>query len=87
MKLLDFGLAKLTRPTGGSASEDRALFESTATRGAVMGTVPYMALEQLEGKAVDARADIFSFGCVFFEMLAGRRAFGGDSQAASFPRS
>jgi len=84
VKLLDFGLAKFARtpawPASGlaAASSDRP----RTTPGLVMGTVPYMAPEQLEGKEVDARADIFSFGCVLYEMLAGRRAFAGDSGAS-----
>jgi len=66
-KVLDFGLAKLTEPSGPG--------ESTAT--AVVGTVAYMSPEQAEGIRVDARTDIFSFGAVLYEMLAGRRAFSG----------
>jgi serine/threonine protein kinase len=47
-----------------------------------MGTVPYMAPEQLEGKETDARADLFAFGCVLCEMLTGRRAFAGETEAS-----
>jgi len=75
-KLLDFGLARL-QPAPGPAGE-------TATRsreGPLAGTLPYMAPEQLEGREVDARTDIWALGCVLFEMLAGRRAFDGNSQA------
>ncbi|MEO8025928.1 MAG: protein kinase [Bryobacteraceae bacterium] len=74
VKLLDFGLAKLTR-TG----------ETDVTRtieGALMGTAAYMAPEQAEGKPLDVRSDIFSFGAVVYEMIAGRRAFEGDSMAS-----
>jgi serine/threonine-protein kinase len=73
VKLLDFGLAKLLTPT-----------ESDVTRtleGTVMGTVAYMAPEQAEGLPLDARSDIFSFGAVLYEMLAGARAFSGGSTA------
>jgi TolB-like protein/Flp pilus assembly protein TadD len=68
VKVLDFGLAKLTEPVAGEA-------DSTAT--ALAGTVPYMSPEQAEGRKVDARSDIFSFGAVLYEMLSGRRAFSG----------
>jgi serine/threonine protein kinase/tetratricopeptide (TPR) repeat protein len=84
VKLLDFGLAKLKHPGLGSALGESALStaEPMTTPGAVMGTVPYMAPEQLEGKDVDARADLFSFGCVLYEMLTGRRAFPGETSAS-----
>jgi serine/threonine-protein kinase len=74
VKLLDFGLAKFT-------PNDQAATTQTM-EGAVAGTVAYMSPEQGEGKPVDERTDIFSFGVVLYEMLAGRRAFGGDSMAA-----
>ncbi len=84
VKLLDFGLAKLRHPGFGPALGESALStaEPATTPGAVMGTVPYMAPEQLEGKDVDARADLFSFGCVLYEMLTGRRAFPGETSAS-----
>jgi Tol biopolymer transport system component/predicted Ser/Thr protein kinase len=82
-KLLDFGLAKLRpRPSAVVAGASSVSTEAPATRlGAVMGTVPYMAPEQLEGKETDARTDLFAFGCVLYEMLTARRAFGGDTEA------
>jgi serine/threonine protein kinase len=70
-KLLDFGLAKL--PT------DADLDATRTTNGAVMGTPAYMSPEQARGKPVDARSDIFSFGTVLYEMVSGRKAFGGAS--------
>ena len=83
IKVLDFGLAKLVDRVGLPAWDDAA---PTATRaapvtdqGAIVGTVAYMAPEQAEGKTVDARADIFSFGSVLYEMVTGQRAFRGDS--------
>jgi eukaryotic-like serine/threonine-protein kinase len=83
-KLLDFGLAKLVeRPKDLAASLAVTAVRTVApatTAGTLLGTVPYMAPEQLEGREADARSDIFSFGAVLYEMLAGTRAFGGDSQ-------
>ncbi len=83
-KLLDFGLAKLKRPaTEASACVSSApTREPSATPGSVLGTVPYMAPEQLEGKAIDARTDLFAFGALLYEMLTGRRAFAGDTEAS-----
>ena len=84
VKVLDFGLAKL-RPSSEQAGID-APDTMTALpltgKGVLLGTVPYMAPEQLEGHSVDARADIFAFGAIVYEMTAGRRAFAGDSQAS-----
>lgn len=74
VKILDFGLAKLTRPepSGGSLGPTVTL---QTEPGVVMGTVGYMAPEQVRGDAVDHRSDIFSFGCILYEMLAGHGAF------------
>jgi Tol biopolymer transport system component len=86
VKLLDFGLAKIVAPPFGGISELSTLPTEAATsaltgRGVVMGTVPYMSPEQLEGKEADARSDLFALGAVLFEMATGRRAFEG-SQAS-----
>jgi eukaryotic-like serine/threonine-protein kinase len=83
-KLLDFGLAKLKpQPAGVDTGLSALSTQAPATMsGAVMGTVPYMAPEQLEGKETDARTDLFAFGCVVYEMLTARRAFSGDSEAS-----
>jgi serine/threonine protein kinase len=74
IKILDFGLAKLTQ-----RQEDTDPFGPTGTHGTesgvVMGTVGYMAPEQVRGKTADHRADIFAFGAILYEMLAGKRAF------------
>ena len=81
LKILDFGLAKLSQPPLGSASAMAAAPTEAivTTPGIVLGTIGYMAPEQLRGQAVDHRADLFAFGAVLFEMLSGRRAFQRDS--------
>jgi eukaryotic-like serine/threonine-protein kinase len=81
VKLLDFGLAKLRAPAAGSATETVSRRTQTA-QGTLFGTLPYMPPEQLEGREVDARSDIWAFGCVFFELVSGRRAFDAHSEAA-----
>jgi Tol biopolymer transport system component len=83
VKLLDFGLAKMVQPVAArpTASGETATMLQTEP-GMVMGTVNYMSPEQAEGKPVDARSDIFSFGCVLHEMLTGKRAFQGNSPAS-----
>ena len=80
-KVLDFGLAKLIERRGVSAlARTETLAEAPQTEeGMVVGTVSYMSPEQAEGKKVDARSDIFSFGAMLYEMVTGRRAFTGDS--------
>jgi len=80
-KVLDFGLAKLTESR---ASDESASVAPTRTgehtgAGAVMGTVGYMSPEQVQGKPVDHRSDIFSFGCILYEAVTRRRAFEADS--------
>jgi serine/threonine protein kinase/Tol biopolymer transport system component len=88
-KLLDFGLAKWTEGSRGyvpSSSADRRVRPdgagSLTEEGMILGTLHYMAPEQHEGKAVDARADVFAFGAVLYEMLTGRKAFDGGSAPA-----
>ena len=79
VKILDFGLAKLREaPTDLHGSED-ATKKALTDPGVVMGTVGYMSPEQVRGRTADQRSDIFSFGVILYEMLTGRRAFGGDS--------
>lgn len=80
-KLLDFGLAK-PAPDGVPVEDAATAAAALTMRGEILGTLPYMAPEQLEGKAVDARADIFSFGAMVHEMVTGQRAFAGSSQAS-----
>jgi len=84
VKLLDFGLAELRREQAAGTEGLSGLSTAPlATKpGLVMGTVPYMAPELLEGKEADARSELFAFGCVLYEMLTARRAFGGDSEAS-----
>ena len=83
IKVLDFGLAKVTEAAAVS-SEDSTRTEPQSTEpGKVVGTAAYMSPEQAEGKKVDARSDIFSFGSMLYEMLGGRRAFRGDTPAAA----
>ena len=81
VKLLDFGLARLCGPDGSVPSPaTSAVSSGQVAPGLVLGTLQYMAPEQLEGKDVDARADIFAFGAVVYEMVTGRKAFEGNSQ-------
>ncbi len=79
VKILDFGLAKLQplESAGSSEAATRTLTEL----GTMMGTVPYMSPEQVQGKAVDARTDIFSLGVMLYEMCTGQRPFQGESNA------
>jgi len=83
MKILDFGLARVA-PGAAVPAELQANTPTMTldTRpGTVLGTVNYMSPEQISGRVTDPRTDIFSFGCVLYEMLSGRRAFGGESVA------
>ena len=80
-KLLDFGLAKF-HPTPSEGGATAALTQPLSAGGMLTGTVPYMAPEQLEGREADARSDLFAFGAVLYEMVTGRRAFVGESQAS-----
>jgi tRNA A-37 threonylcarbamoyl transferase component Bud32 len=83
VKLLDFGIAKRRKTAGDATVAPDATGSTVATlEGRLVGTVPYMAPEQLEGRPVDARTDIFAFGAVLFEMAAGKPAFQGESTAA-----
>src|SRR5437660_12676010 len=81
-KLLDFGLAKAAVPLTTGATLTAAATRTTPVtqQGAIVGTFQYMSPEQVEGKELDGRSDIFSFGAVLYEMLTGQRAFQGKSQ-------
>ena len=88
VKLLDFGLAKLTNGNSGvmrapgTAIAEQATIEALTGAHTVVGTPQYMAPEQIEGREVDARTDIFAFGCVLYELLTGQRAFDGKSASS-----
>jgi len=95
VKVLDFGLAKLLAAKGSdvgapltgaregaSPSPSETPTELLTEEGRILGTVPYMSPEQLEGKTIDGRADIFSLGVVLFEMATGERPFKGDSSVS-----
>ncbi len=79
IKILDFGLAKLESTHQMSNDPDATQVEPMTIQGSIMGTLCYMSPEQAQGKKVDARSDIFSFGAVLYEMATGQRAFTGDS--------
>jgi Tol biopolymer transport system component len=84
-KLLDFGLAKLKQeaaPANTSLSDLTTAADPLTAQGTIVGTMQYMAPEQVEGKEVDARSDTFAFGAVVYEMATGKRAFEGKTQAS-----
>ncbi|MEA2329530.1 MAG: eukaryotic-like serine/threonine-protein kinase, partial [Thermoanaerobaculia bacterium] len=83
VKLLDFGLAKIAATTNSSPDESTMVHQEPLTgEGMVVGTVQYMAPEQLAGDAVDARSDIFALGAVLYEMATGKRAFIGSNRTS-----
>jgi len=86
-KVLDFGLAKLSAPAAATGADEAtrtlAADQPVSEEGVIVGTVPYMSPEQVEGKPVDARSDIFSFGAVLYEMITGQRAFRGESKIST----
>ena len=79
VKILDFGLAKLTQAADGAGSDGLTVTSSPTQAGVVMGTAGYMSPEQVRGEAIDNRTDIFAFGSVLYEMLSGQRAFHRDT--------
>src|SRR5580658_697452 len=84
-KVLDFGLAKIAAPVAGGDEATRTLAadQPVSEEGMIVGSIPYMSPEQAEGKPVDARSDIFSFGAVLYEMITGQRAFRGESRIST----
>ena len=81
-KVLDFGLAKVSAPVDADGPTKLLPGPDLTTPGMILGTVQYMAPEQIEGKHADARTDIFAFGVVLFEMLSGKKAFTGANHAS-----
>ncbi|MBK8725566.1 MAG: protein kinase [Holophagaceae bacterium] len=79
LKVLDFGLARFEAPPEGSAAGADSPTSPLTKEGLIVGTVPYLSPEQVQGRTADHRSDIFSLGIVFFEMLAGERPFQADS--------
>ncbi|MBK5291953.1 MAG: serine/threonine-protein kinase [Acidobacteriia bacterium] len=82
VKLLDFGLAKAMGTGKGIGPDEATLTAALSSEGTFMGTLQYMAPEQLEGKEADSRSDLFAFGALLYEMLTGKRAFSGESHAS-----
>jgi serine/threonine protein kinase len=83
VKVLDFGLAKVeSAPAGDTRSRAETQAADLTVQGSLLGTLPYMSPEQVEGREADARSDIFSFGVVLYELIAGTRPFTGVTQAS-----
>lgn len=81
-KIVDFGLAKLTQPellTGGGDEDAQTMALGASREGMVIGTVGYMSPEQVEGRDIDHRSDVFALGCILYEVVAEQRAFASDS--------
>jgi Tol biopolymer transport system component/tRNA A-37 threonylcarbamoyl transferase component Bud32 len=83
IKVLDFGLAKLTDAADVTEEDETRTQQAVTEEGSVVGSAPYMSPEQAQGRKVDARSDIFSFGSVMYEMLTGKRAFRGANRTAT----
>lgn len=82
VKLLDFGLAKALAPEASADDPGKTTGTYSGTRdGIILGTPPYMSPEQARGKPLDKRTDIWSFGCVLYEALSGKKAFPGETGA------
>ncbi len=81
VKILDFGLAKLTRAEGAAGEETSPVNYAVTEAGEILGTVSYMAPEQVRGRPADHRCDLFALGAILHEMLTGERAFSGETPA------
>ena len=81
-KVLDFGLAREVAPDGPVDTEAPTMTAAISEEGRIVGTMPYMAPEQLQESQADSRTDIWALGCVLYEMATGERPFRGDSQAS-----
>ncbi|MGB5815893.1 MAG: serine/threonine-protein kinase, partial [Thermoanaerobaculia bacterium] len=81
VKILDFGLAKLLQESDEAQSADDQATEALTEEGRILGTIPYMSPEQVQGRELDARSDIFSLGIILYEMVTGDRPFAGDTSA------
>ena len=88
VKILDFGLAKALEEEVPLAdiSQSPTLTEEMTRAGVILGTAAYMSPEQAEGKPVDKRADVWAFGCVLYELLTAKRAFGGETLTATLAK-
>jgi serine/threonine protein kinase len=83
VKVVDFGLAKVTEATDLARGKTTPELHPNTEPGTIIGTFDYMSPEQAEGRQVDARSDIFSFGAILYEMVSGKRAFSGDSNVST----
>jgi len=81
VKILDFGLAKLSKTETPAEFSKLETGAQLSTPGTILGTIGYMSPEQVRGKTADARSDIFAFGAILYEMLSGKRAFQGETSA------
>ena len=82
VKVLDFGLAKVEQAAAADSQSQMETQTLLTAEGSILGTLPYMSPEQVEGRGADARSDIFAFGIVLYELIAGTRPFTGDTQAS-----